>query len=71
MPISAASWIRWANTVETQQFLAWLNEQQQDRLRAAMYKACSSTSTQEDLLRAKTLEDIKQHIAELQKSSEQ
>jgi hypothetical protein len=65
MEISKVSWIRWANATETQQFLSWLNEQQQDRLRAAMYKACSSASTQEDLLRAKTLEDIKQHIAEL------
>ena len=65
MEISKASWISWANRVETKHFLAWLNEQQQDRLRAAMYKACSFTSTQEDLLRAKTLEDIKQHIAEL------
>lgn len=66
MEISKASWISWANRVETKHFLAWLNEQQQDRLRAAMYKACSSASTQEDLLRAKTFEDIKQYIAELQ-----
>jgi hypothetical protein len=65
MEPSKASWIRWANSVETLHFLAWLIEEQDKRLKAAMHKACSSTSTQEDLLRAKTLEDIKQHIAEL------
>ncbi len=41
-------------------------ETQNSRLKAAMHKACSSASTQEDLLRAKTFEDIKQHIADLQ-----
>jgi hypothetical protein len=52
--------------VETLHFLAWLDEEQDRRLKSAMVKACGSLSTQEDLLRAKTLEDIKQHIAELQ-----
>jgi len=66
MPPSKANWIKWANSAETLYFLAWLNEEQNNRLKAAMHKACSSTSTQEDLLRAKTFEDIKQHIAELQ-----
>ena len=66
MEISKASWISWANRVETKHFLTWLAEQQDNRLKAAMHKACSSVSTQEDLLRAKTFEDIKQYIAELQ-----
>jgi hypothetical protein len=66
MEISRARWISWANSVETLHLLAWLSEEQNKRLKAAMHKACSSASTQEDLLRAKTFEDIKQHIAELQ-----
>jgi len=66
MEPSKGSWIRWANCVETLHFLAWLNEEQDRRLKSAMAKACGNLSTQEDLLRAKTLEDIKQHIAELQ-----
>lgn len=57
--------MRWANSVETLHFLAWLSEQQSQRLKSAMFKACANQPTQEDLLRAKTLEDIKQHIAEL------
>lgn len=65
MEPSKASWIRWANSVETLHFLAWLNEEQTRKLKSAMVKACGNLSTQEDLLRAKTLEDIKQHIAEL------
>jgi hypothetical protein len=66
MEPSKASWIRWANCVETLHLLAWLSEEQNRRLKSAMVKACGGFSTQEDLLRAKTLEDIKQHIAELQ-----
>ena len=65
MEPSKASWIRWANSVETLHFLAWLDEEQDKKLKSAMAKACGGLSTQEDLLRAKTLEDIKQHIAEL------
>lgn len=65
MEPSKASWIRWANSVETLHFLAWLGEEQNRKLKSAMVKACANQSTQEDLLRAKTLEDIKQHIAEL------
>jgi len=66
MQPSKANWIKWANSAETLHFLAWLPEEQNKRLKAAMHKACSSASTQEDLLRAKTFEDIKQHIADLQ-----
>jgi hypothetical protein len=66
MPPSKANWIMWANSAETLHFLAWLSEEQNKRLKAAMHKACSSTSTQEDLLRAKAFEDIKQHITDLQ-----
>jgi hypothetical protein len=65
MQPSKANWILWANSAETLHFLAWLSEEQDKRLKAAMHKACSSMPTQEDLLRAKTFEDIKQHIAEL------
>ncbi len=66
MELSKGSWIRWANSVETLHFLAWLDEEQDRKLKSAMVKACGNLSTQEDLLRAKTLEDIKQHIAESQ-----
>lgn len=66
MEPSKGSWVRWANSVETLHFLAWLDEEQDRKLKSAMAKACGGLSTQEDLLRAKTLEDIKQHIAESQ-----
>lgn len=62
---SKANLLRWRNCPEGQFFFAWIAERREALLKAAMIKASSGTHPEADLLRAKSFDEINEHVASL------
>ena len=62
---SKANLLRWRHSPEGLFFFAWIAERREALIKAAMSKASSGTQPEADLLRAKSFDEINEHVASL------